>query len=791
MATETDHASVTDEQIVNKEKSEAIADMIASLANEDAVKHDNLEDANGGHTTPSSKTEGDETNGEPGAIEVQKSDDSPAIRDSAEDNLKHDKIEDALIPIAPLSKTEEDGTNAEPAVVVVEKNDDPVSLETHIGDKLKEEKKVIDDSNATDDAAKSQLEEPPFTEPTVEETPQQLEKEATEPKTDDILEASEAEFVKEAEIFETSDQKEQKPEIEPEPVATEVQEKTRELGKELDAEVVKEAEFLEASDKKEEKPETGPEPAVVATEVQEITQEPKKESEGKVVKEAELFETPKAELVVTEVEENPKEPENQSLDQKEEEQPNTVAIAEVSSTETSEAIEEKASEPEVLKETNDYEAEPTETEKAELVVPKVDENSSEQEKESLKQEEEELPKTVIPETATAGDTVEVHPPKESDIEVVKEIDNSESEAVPGEAEKPDVVSAVHQPIVSDIEAVKETGTSELEVKPEKGEKLEPVPTEVEENPRELVVEAAENVGEPSKEEETKQEIVLETTNNEEEKTDTIKDPISLKEDKTFKGEETSITANTAQFSGNEEAQAAPENLVEPLTEVAEKVFGEESKKESSFSDVTERVSKDVAGILAIPGQASVDQEAIGDLIEETRFEEKVVVAENDDKKEPEAPEAVHVSSREAEVEINKEEKQIEVKTATTEDDGPAVENEKGGYIDTKVDEISSAVREPVRETLASKFEEEETTKTELDDLEKEHTEEPLKTEVQVLEEPTKDLPKETPAKPAQKQSNNIISKVKQSLVKARKAIIGKSPSSKNHSTEAKDDIQVK
>ncbi|KAE9618895.1 hypothetical protein Lal_00047952 [Lupinus albus] len=779
MATDT-VASVTDEQIVNKEKSEAIADMIASLANEDSVKHDNLEDANGGHTNPSSESEGVETNGEPGAVEVQKSDDSPAIGDSAEDNLKHDNTEDALIPVPPLSKTEEDGANAEPAVVVVEKNDDTVSLETHIGGKLKEEKEVIHDSNATGDAAKSQLEESSF----------------TEPKTVDILEAPEAEFVKEADIFETSDQKEQKPETEP--VATEVQGKTHELEKELEAEVVKEAEFLEAGDKKEEKPE--PEPVVVATEVREITQEPEKESEAEIVKEAELFETPKSEPVVTE-EENPKELKNQSLDQKEEEQPNTVAIAKVPSSETGEAIEEKTSEPEVLKDTNDYEAEPTETEKAELVVTKVDENSSEQEKESLKQEEGKLPKAVILETETIGDAVEVHPPKESDIEVVKEIDNSESEAVPGEAKKPDSVNAAHQPIVSDIEAVKETETSESEVLSDKEQKPEPEPTDVEEKPRELGVEAAENVGATSKEVETKEEIVLETISNEEEKTDTIKDLISLKEEKTFKGEETSITANIAHASVNEEAQSAPENLVEPLTEVAEKVFGEDSKKASSSSDVIEGVSKDEAGVSTIPKQCSVNQEAITDLIEETSFEEKVVVVENDDKKEPEAPEAVHVSSREAEVEINKEGKQIEVKTATAEGDGPAVENEKGGHIDTKVDDITLVVREPVRETLASKFEEEETTKTELDDLEKEQTEEPLKTEVQAPEEPSKDsdatktsskdLPKETPAKPAQKQSNNIISKVKQSLVKARKAIIRRSPSSKNHSTEAKDDIQVK
>ncbi|OVA16605.1 hypothetical protein BVC80_1543g37 [Macleaya cordata] len=55
-----------------------------------------------------------------------------------------------------------------------------------------------------------------------------------------------------------------------------------------------------------------------------------------------------------------------------------------------------------------------------------------------------------------------------------------------------------------------------------------------------------------------------------------------------------------------------------------------------------------------------------------------------------------------------------------------------------------------------------------------------------------DLPKqEVPPKTTQKQSNNIMSKVKQSIVKVKKAIIGKSPSSKTISTEAKDDLKVK
>ncbi|CAK9154549.1 unnamed protein product [Ilex paraguariensis] len=46
-------------------------------------------------------------------------------------------------------------------------------------------------------------------------------------------------------------------------------------------------------------------------------------------------------------------------------------------------------------------------------------------------------------------------------------------------------------------------------------------------------------------------------------------------------------------------------------------------------------------------------------------------------------------------------------------------------------------------------------------------------------------------KATQKQSNNIMAKVKQSLVKAKKAIIGKSPNSKMSSSETKGDVKAK
>ncbi|KAK7344310.1 hypothetical protein VNO77_13765 [Canavalia gladiata] len=802
MATETaasDHASTTHEQYVKKEKDEAIAQKIADLANEDEDKHDKPEDVQG-KATPSSKTEEDEVKAKLASVEAEKSDDSPVLEASAEDSLKHDKVEDAKIPVAPLA--EGDDEKAEPAVAV-EKTEDSVPLDgsVAVADNLKE-KELVPDSQTTSvtepvhDAVKCEVDEPPPSESTVMETPHQVEKEPVETDEDkqskaaDIPEApaetiekasnsahtnplteSEVDVAKEAEVLETSTKEEEKPE----PVATQVQEKTEEPEKEF---------------KEVEQPSTVaiPEPSAEANEKPSDTIEEKTiEPSAEVLKETTNYEaapteTVKAEPEVTEVEENQQEPEKQSLEQREEEKPDTSTIPELSA-ETGDPVEEKTREPEfeaeVLKETYDYEAEDTETEKAEPVVAKVDESQSKPEKQSFKQEEEDQSKTVvIPETTAeiaeqSGDIVEDHPPKDSDIEVVKE-----------------------------------TGTSESEAAPTKEEKPEPPSTEVEEKPREIQL--GEEVTETSKEVETKQEIVPETVKSEETLDDTIKDAVlSSKEEKTEKEDETSLTVNAAQVSSNEEAQVAPANLVEPSPGVEE-----DGKKESSFTDMIEEGSNEAVDVIENPEQTSIDQEAKTGLKEEKEYsiptgvEKKVAVAANDDKK-PEAPDAAPGSSREVEVESIKVEEQNEAKTATTEaaesvkvesvkDDSSAVDEKKEGNTDTKVDEISTAVSEPIRETLASKFEEkeEESTETGVDKTEKEQNVEPEKTEVQATKESdvtkvSKDLPKETPVKPAQKQSNNIISKVKQSLVKAKKAITGKSPSSKNLSSEAKGDIKVK
>lgn len=348
------------------------------------------------------------------------------------------------------------------------------------------------------------------------------------------------------------------------------------------------------------------------------------------------------------------------------------------------AIQETTREPEsdavVVKETANYEAGPTETEKPESVAIEVEENPSETEK---KGEEKQL-MMVISETSAQitekpGEIVEVHPPKEKKtiehLEVAKEVKEQSRDV------------EIKQQAVGEF--AESEGTSEI----------------------------------PWKEE-----------------------------------EETSLMGPNAQVSLEKKAQAT--NEAEPSPGIAENVAEEDGKRESSCTHNLEN-----------PEQVSVNQEAKTDLQEEKEVSAPPCVegkmAANDDKKEAEARDVGEGLSREA----DKATAQEPAKLGSEKDDEAAVDNKKEGHAETKVDEIAPAVSEPVRETLASKLKEKE--------------------ENSITGVVGSDIPKETQAKPPQKQSNNILWKVKQSLVKAKKAITGKSPTSKTLSSEGKGDIQVK
>jgi hypothetical protein len=134
---------------------------------------------------------------------------------------------------------------------------------------------------------------------------------------------------------------------------------------------------------------------------------------------------------------------------------------------------------------------------------------------------------------------------------------------------------------------------------------------------------------------------------------------------------------------------------------------------------------------------------------------------------------------------------------------PAIdETHKDGTIEGKLDEATTVVSEPVKESqdsVSEAKEEEETAKTNEENSEQEKVDEIAKSDTQNLEYSTQDaedakesqdLPREVPAKPTQKHSNNILTRVKQSLVKAKKAIIGKSPTPKTVSSDSKGDVKV-
>ena len=200
---------------MKNEKDEGIAQKMASLANEDEVKHDKPEDED----TPSSKTEEDEV----AAVEIEKSEDSPALEASAEDSVKHDKVEDAQSATSPPTDHK-----VEPAITI-EKTEDSVPS-VAVEDNVKEEKEVVPDSHSISDI--EPVHKAPSTEPAAEETPPlELEKEPSNTDETSPLTESEGGVLKEAQVLETCAQVEEKPEPVSTPVAAEVDESQKEDSK--------------------------------------------------------------------------------------------------------------------------------------------------------------------------------------------------------------------------------------------------------------------------------------------------------------------------------------------------------------------------------------------------------------------------------------------------------------------------------------------------------------------------------------------------------------------------------
>ncbi|KAJ1393311.1 putative muscle M-line assembly protein unc-89-like isoform [Sesbania bispinosa] len=358
--------------------------------------------------------------------------------------------------------------------------------------------------------------------------------------------------------------------------------------------------------------------------------------------------------------------------------------------------------------------------------------------ESTETSEDKQPKTV--ETIEElSNTIEANLLKESEVEVVKETEYLETSSQ--KVDKP-------EPAVTEVRENSEDPEKESQDKAQEAEQLntvvvsdpsaetaekpcvakestEPIVQQVlekksQENTQEVQQPTTVAISAPSPETNEKLSDVMEKNTRE---------PTSLKVEKT-----------DAQVSLDEETQATTTSLVESSSHaVAEKVIEEDGNKESDCTEEIKSVSKEVVDVSKDPEQAFIKHEAKTDLKQETEYsapiniEEKVATNDDNDNKQQGTPAAAEGSSREAEVEIKK-------------DDRPAADSEKQGHPETKVE---------IRETLASKLEEKV----------QDEAEPPTKEN-----NASKDLPpKETPAKPTQKQSNNIISTVKKSLIKSKES----------------------
>ncbi|KAL6964564.1 hypothetical protein U1Q18_035615 [Sarracenia purpurea var. burkii] len=230
-------------------------------------------------------------------------------------------------------------------------------------------------------------------------------------------------------------------------------------------------------------------------------------------------------------------------------------------------------------------------------------------------------------------------------------------------------------------------------------------------------------------------------------------------------------------------------LKEGLTNQEKPVFTD--KPQDQF-EVAEKIEENYAGIE--PEGLKVELESEGKSVKtEEESEEKKFITEESDEPKTNKVEDIHSSISPTDVtekslEVEKTSRNIELdaesgKQSTNDESVTPIKSEKNGEVEGKVDEG------------------EETVQTSETNLEKEkESDEIAKPDIAALE-PTKEVDEdkktspelrkeEVPTKPS-KQSSTLISKVKQSLVKAKKAILGKSPNSKTVLSETKGDVKDK
>ncbi|KAF8401205.1 hypothetical protein HHK36_012134 [Tetracentron sinense] len=408
-----------------------------------------------------------------------------------------------------------------------------------------------------------------------------------------------------------------------------------------------------------------------------------------------------------------------------------------------------------------------------------------------------------PEEQRAIEDVEKQPEEQPPIEDVKE----QQEEKPKKLDVPESsIEAFEKPAehsdISPVEELEPEVAKEPEVSGTESkvvQKPNPV-TEMEEQSQEQP-EVIEEVQEKSEDVEPKNNLEGKIMKDEETSANRVQGNKSLNEELSSKDQQPVASESLNQVvSPIQEAQADPKKGGDSsLPDVDEQAGVEDTKKEESGIDLVEGLSKE-----AIP-KAVKDEETEEKIvkIEEENEEKNAKIEESD---QPETIQIEDVSGShfakevtEKSFEGEKTSRDVEVGTEEKEsvkDDIPAsVETNKDRDIEGKVDEVNTTTTTTVGESVGVPKESEleatadKTTDTDVDMSEKakEEVEEISKSDAPNLESSKDgaDPPKqEVPTKPTQKQSTNIISKVKKSIVKVKKAI------SKTLSSETKEVLAI-
>ncbi|KAF2307352.1 hypothetical protein GH714_026581 [Hevea brasiliensis] len=372
--------------------------------------------------------------------------------------------------------------------------------------------------------------------------------------------------------------------------------------------------------------------------------------------------------------------------------------------------------------------------------------------------------------------------KVASIEAIEKQQES-SEALPVKESEAVLVKDIEDSAVSEGVDKPESVVPEVEVKPKEQSVIEEV-----KKPESLEAEADLKA---KVEYEVPEKVKGETAIDEGSLADRVEDTTSLKEEKTSKEEEHGAASEQV-VSAKQEAQAdVKEDKGESSLPYGAGITDVENRKEeTNGTEVVEAPSKEAAVEMENGGEEREEKTIItGDEnVERVGVNEELVQPiKVDDVKE--AVSNAEVAERSFEVEKtgkviepvveNKKEEDIKEETPAL------VETSKDGSIQGKLDEATTTVIVPVKESQYSGLavKDKENAKISEDKVGKENAEEIAKSNARNLEPSTKngdvakasqDLLREVPAKTTQKQSNNILTKVKQSLVKAKKAIIGPS-----------------